>query len=446
MKTIETYVTDWLAYLEREKFSMVTVASRKSSIRPFVAFLEHEGISDLRKVDEAVIARYSEFALKSPSQYSAHSIANLYSVVKAFFHYLRRKKVIANYPCYDLARPMVVAKNGVYQKAQRWANNGDPVFEPLRLEFIEHLSRENFSPDSIKGYGYNVREFFTYLTAKGITDVRRAGLAEVRAYSAYLSRKYAKGFWSVSIKLRALYNLFQFLVKTGQVTVNPCKELKQPKLKKQLPRNILTEAEAKKILDQPDLTKSFGITDRAILETFYSTGIRRKEMAGLTIQDIDFKSGTLFVRDGKWNKQRIVPLGPHALKFIDQYLKQVRPKYAKRQKTPSDALWIGNGGRPVSKQSIAKRVMEYGRKAKIKGKKLSPHVWRHTFATSLIRGGADIRHVQEFLGHSRTSSSMVYTKVTGADIKKEHSKAYPEKPERTMPKVKALTRGWWKKK
>jgi site-specific recombinase XerD len=262
-----------------------------------------------------------------------------------------------------------------------------------------------------------------------------------KAVKLHLTRKYPNGFWNISIKLRAVYNLFQFLVKTERVIVNPSKAVKLPKLKKTLPRNILSTAEAKRILDQPDLSKPFGLADRAILETFYSTGLRVKEMAALTLADIDFKNGTLFVNQGKWKKDRTVPLGPHALKFIEAYLQQVRPKYAKRQKTLSDALWLGNGGRPLSRQIIARRVMIYGRMAKVKAKKVSPHVWRHTFATSLIRAGADIRHVQEFLGHSRTTSTLVYTKVTGADIKEAHTDCYPEKPAKVMPKIRKITKG-----
>jgi integrase/recombinase XerD len=315
------------------------------------------------------------------------------------------------------------------------------TFEPLRLEFVEYLSKAGFSPDSVRGYGYHVRSFLDYLTAKGIKDVRRAGVETVKGYKLHLTRRYPNGFWNISIKLRAAYNLSQFLVKTERVIVNPCKEVKLPKLKKTLPHNFLSTDEAKRILDQPDLTTPFGLADRAILEVLYSTGLRVKEMAGLSLEDVDFINGTVIVRQGKWAKDRVVPLGPHALKFVDAYLKKVRPKYAKRQKTPSDALWLGNAGRPLSRQIIARRVLTYGRNAGIKGKKLSPHVWRHTFAMSLIRGGADVRHVQEFLGHSRTTSTLVYTKVTGADVKKAHDKCYPAKADKAMPKVRKKTRG-----
>jgi integrase/recombinase XerD len=107
----------------------------------------------------------------------------------------------------------------------------------------------------------------------------------------------------------------------------------------------------------------------------------------------------------------------------------------------SEALWLGNAGKPLSRQIIAKRVSGYGRQAGIKGKKVSPHVWRHTFATSLIRGGAAVWHVQEFLGHDRTTSTTVYTRMLAVDIKKAHSAAYPEQIEGPMPKVQSITSG-----
>lgn len=310
---------------------------------------------------------------------------------------------------------------------------------PYLSDWTTWMEVQNYSPATVQGYTYQIKDFDRYLTVKTIKDVRQVSAEVMRGYKLNLLYRYPDGFWSVTAKMRAVHSLFAFLTKTKQVIVDPSADLKPPRIKR-LPRNILSTDEAKLILDQPDLSKPNGVVDRAILETLYATGVRVGEVQRMSIHDLDTKNGVLLVH-GKGGKDRTVPLGAHALRFLEAYLTEVRPRYASRSAEPCDALWLGNAGRPLSRQIIARRVRRHGRKAKVQTKKVSPHVWRHTFATSLVRGGADIRHVQEFLGHSQTSSTLVYTKVTGADIKDAHSACYPDKPEPAFPKIRARSSG-----
>jgi site-specific recombinase XerD len=319
----------------------------------------------------------------------------------------------------------------------------DTNYEEMRAEFSEHLNIRNASPATIHHYTYGLQTYFDFLASKGIKDVRRADTQTLKAYYLHLQNTLGKKFWSVCLKIRAVKRFYVFLSgEGGFMVLNPAEKLKEPRIVSRIPRNVLTREEAVKVLEQADLTTAKGIMDRAIMETFYSSGIRLAEMEALTVSDVDLAEGMLRIQ-GKGQKERMVPIGPHAVKLITAYLTRVRPELAKSQGSAvNHSLWLNREGLPLSSAIISRRISEYGKAAKI-GKRVTPHVWRHSCATSLVRAGADIVHVQKLLGHSPRTDTSIYCRVAGKDSKASHNLCHPrnlDKEPDKQPKPKKLYR------
>ncbi len=216
--------------------------------------------------------------------------------------------------------------------------------------------------------------------------------------------------------------LFRWLVRQGYVLANPASDLDLPRLGVRLPRNILTVEEVEKVLAEPDLTTPYGLRDRAILETLYSTGIRRSELCHLALYDVGFTRGTLMIREGKGRKDRVVPIGERALAWIDRYVLTVRPQLV----VPPDegTLFLAYHGRPFNPDYLGHEVRRYVEASGIQ-KEGACHLFRHTMATLMLEGGADIRYVQEMLGHSKLETTQIYTQVAIDKLKQIHSATHP---------------------
>jgi integrase/recombinase XerD len=295
--------------------------------------------------------------------------------------------------------------------------------------FTEHMKVKNYSPASIAVYSEHLPGLFSHLKEQGITDVKRVSRDHLQGYllmitehtSSRTKGKYSVG--TICTKTRAMKRFFQYLEDSGTILINPAEHIKEPKTEKRLPRSILSEEEVKKILAQPRLNTINGLRARAIIEVLYSTGIRLEELMNLTIFDCDLQGGLLRVNKGKFAKDRVVPLGKHAVKFLKEYITRIRPQQTKKNKTLRN-LFVSRFSDPLSKQVIELMVRDYAKKAGIK-KKITPHTFRHTFATELIRNGADIIAVRDMLGHSYLSATNIYIRVAGTDVKKTHSMSHP---------------------
>jgi site-specific recombinase XerD len=308
-------------------------------------------------------------------------------------------------------------------------------FNDLLFGFREHLKVKNYSPMSIASYSGHLQGFFEYLREKEITDIKRVTRDILKDYQMKITEykdQEGKGYTiaTISIKIRAIKRFFEYLEETNQILVNPAEYLKEPEKETRLPRVVLTEGEARKILDQPNLSSMIGIRDRTILEVFYSTGIRLEEIVNLTIYDCDLQGGMLRVNKGKFAKDRVIPLGRHAVRFLKEYITHVRPHHTRENKAIRN-LFVNQSGRLLSKTVIQIIVRRYAREAGIK-KKVTPHVFRHTFATQLVKNGADITAVQKMLGHSDLSVTHIYTKVAGIEVKKTHSSHHPREKDKAV--------------
>lgn len=305
-------------------------------------------------------------------------------------------------------------------------------FNDLFFAFTAHMKVKRYAAATMDAYGRELRKFLAYLEGSGVTDIKRVTRGMLNTYAVGLMEAKAQGtitLWTVSLKIRTVKRFFKYLEASNVVLINSAEYLKEPKKETRLPRTVLTEAEAMKILDMPNLSALTGIRDRTIMEVFYSTGIRLGELINLTIFDCDLQGGMLRVNEGKCAKDRVVPMGRHAVRFLKEYITRVRPHHTRNDKS-TRILFVNQSGGQLSGQVVAIIVRGYAQKAGI-NKKVSPHVFRHTFATQLNRNGADIRAVQKMMGHSRLSVTQIYTRVAGVEVKKTHSTSHPRESDRT---------------
>jgi integrase/recombinase XerD len=292
--------------------------------------------------------------------------------------------------------------------------------------FLRDMEVRNYSPLSVLKYARCIRIFFDFLKKKHISDLRNVGRDELREYAEVLGLKTEYSPSYIGSNIRAVKLFFKYLKKAKVILFDFSVILKEPKIPKQLPKEPLTLTEVKQMLDAPDLRIPRGIRDRAILETFYSTGIRVQEMSRLTLLDIDLENGLLFVRLGKGGKDRVVPLGKHAGFYIGAYLDGARPVLAGKSQEPvkSNRLWLNKFGRPLVKQDIVYMVKRHREKAGIT-KQVTAHSFRRTLAVELIRNECDFLSVKNILGHSLSRTTLRYCALSGVELKEALKKCHP---------------------
>ena len=222
-------------------------------------------------------------------------------------------------------------------------------------------------------------------------------------------------------RVYVVLELFRWLSRANRILVNPGADIELPKVEKRLP-DVLTVAEVERILGVIDVTTALGVRDRAILETLYSTGMRRMELCALALRDVDLESGIVKVRQGKGQKDRMVPIGARAVAWIEKYLAEVRPSLVVSPAEP--ALFVTMFGAPFSKSHVTTAARAYKLLAGVE-KKGACHIFRHTAATQMLENGADTRYVQALLGHEALSSTQIYTKVAIRKLKEVHTATHP---------------------
>jgi integrase/recombinase XerD len=299
------------------------------------------------------------------------------------------------------------------------------MYKELLFKFKEHLQVLNRSPATISAYLLHTELFLKSIKIKNImqitTTMIESAIAGLYDYRNDKNKPYS--IETIGMKIRAIKRFFEFLEKTNIIFINPCEFVLEPRQKSIQIKPSLTPKEVCKILDQPNLGTLTGIRDRTILEVFYSTGIRLGELCSLSIYDADLQGGVLRINKGKGYKDRVVPMGRHAIKFLREYISKVRPHFTKKRRT-SRHLFVNYMGNPLNKQVIAIMIRNCRKVAKIK-KQVTAHMFRHTFATLLVKNKADIRAVQKMMGHADLRTTQGYIKTLGLDIKKEHQKTHP---------------------
>lgn len=288
-------------------------------------------------------------------------------------------------------------------------------------QFIIYLEVErNVSKHTLKSYSIDLQQFFTFLNKSvGIHNLQEITYLTLRAFLAHL-QKNGLSRSTINRKLAALRSFFKYLCREKIIRVNPVNHIITPKMTKKLP-SFLDKDEVNELLSAPDSKKTFiGFRDKAILELLYATGIRVMELIGLNDDDIDFVGGMIKV-SGKGRKERIVPVGDAALSIIQKYLKL---RVERSMKSHQRALFVTNKGMRISSENIRRIINLYIKMTSIR-KKISPHTLRHTFATHLLEAGADLRSIQEMLGHVNLSTTQIYTHLTTERLKKIYDKTHP---------------------
>jgi len=287
-------------------------------------------------------------------------------------------------------------------------------------KFLSYLTIEkNYSPHTLVNYKVDLKEFESFLTAQGGTDIKNIDYFLLRKFLGFLTEKNLNKR-SLSRKISTLKSFFKFMLRESEIKTNPAASLIYPRLDKVLPK-FLTEEDVRRILDMPaQATEStqralLDVRDKAILEFLYSTGARVSELVALRIDDVDLISGIAKVM-GKGRKERLLPLGEPAIVSIKKYLD------LRSDKNPS--LFINHQGGRLTDRGVRDMLERYIKKAALQ-LKVSPHVFRHSFATHLLNRGADLRCVQELLGHSSIATTQVYTHLTIDILKKVYDKSHP---------------------
>lgn len=287
--------------------------------------------------------------------------------------------------------------------------------------FLEYLTVElGLSANTRQAYERDLRLFCKTLGFKNSDALVNVSREQITGYMTQLKEK-GLAAATIARKLAAIKAFYRFMTAEGYMDANPAEVVEAGTKGIKLPR-VLSEDEVVRLLNQPDITTAEGFRDRTMLEVLYATGMRVSELINLTLERVDLNMKYI-IAFGKGSKERIVPLGSAAAEFLQQYLEKVRPKLTHEDKN-TNIVFLAFGGHELTRQRFWQIIRAYGRKAKI-NKALTPHILRHSFATHLLDNGADLRSVQELLGHSDISTTQIYTHLTNKRLRDIYAKAHP---------------------
>ena len=298
-------------------------------------------------------------------------------------------------------------------------NSVQAVLDPRVRQFFDYLEAgRGASPHTIKNYGTDLREFFAFLNGKDLAEVDPLF---IRSFLSYL-KSHGASKATLSRKLAALRSFFKYLSRENHLKTNPVLGISTPKRDKKLPQ-FLDVQEVTHLLEAPTGKNWEEKRDRSILETLYSSGVRVSELVGLNQGDVDLLSGLVRVR-GKGKKERIVPVGEKALGAIRGFLDAVPARFREAMKGSAGPLFLNRSGGRLTDRSVRRLILKYARRVSLKSG-ISPHTLRHTFATHMLDRGADLRSVQELLGHANLSTTQIYTHVTTRRLQEVYNQAHP---------------------
>lgn len=315
--------------------------------------------------------------------------------------------------------------------AQRFANQGDPRdahgMAAAMRRFLSHRAVLGASEQGLLAFERNLRYFLDWSDERSVTHPQQVTLVVLERYQRYLHHYRRKDGEPLVIasqrnKLTAVRTFFKYLTRAGEIPANPAAELEFPKAPRTLPMQSLTAEEVERVLAQADIGTLFGLRDRAIMELLYASGMRRMEIAKLTLSDLDFERGVVAIREGKGRKDRLIPLGERAAYWVRRYLEICRERFVWNR--DDKTLFLGKEGLPLTGYALSERVSKYIDQAQL-GKRGACHMFRHTMATLMLEGGADIRFIQAMLGHEKLSTTQIYTHVAIRQLQLVHANTHP---------------------
>jgi integrase/recombinase XerC len=304
------------------------------------------------------------------------------------------------------------------------------MLEEYLNQFLQHLRYErNVSTHTLRNYSSDLLQFREYLLLKGsakdipVGEIDHLTIREWMASLHGLNKKKT----SIARKLASLRTFFQFLIREGVQETNPAKLVATPKIERKLPNHLSME-DAVRFIETPDLNTDLGKRDRAILEFLYATGVRVGELVNLNLKDIDFREKLVRVT-GKRKKQRILPFGEPSLQALMYYLNEARPVFLNNcppAERDDQAVFLNYQGTRITTRSVGRMVDKYIKLCADIHRDISPHSLRHSFATHLLDSGADLRDIQELLGHARLSTTQIYTHVSMEKLIEVYDRTHPK--------------------
>jgi integrase/recombinase XerD len=301
------------------------------------------------------------------------------------------------------------------------------ALEALLEPYLEWLRVRQYSEETIKTRRHQLDFFLRWCAERSLDqphDITRPVLERYQRHLFHYRKRDGQplSFRTQHGMLMPVRGWFKWMTRQNHILHNPASELELPRLGHPLPKHVLSVEEVEQVLQQPNLNDPTGIRDRAILETLYSTGIRRGECIRLKLYDADLRGGTVFIRMGKGKKDRYVPIGSRAIAWIEKYVREVRPQLVVE---PDDmTMFLSHVGEPISPDHLSGMVHDYIEAANI-GKSGGPHLFRHTMATLMLDRGADIRFLQLILGHEKLTTTEIYAHVSIRQLKQVHEATHP---------------------
>lgn len=291
--------------------------------------------------------------------------------------------------------------------------------EKMLSNFVTYLIREKkASKSTVTSYCRDLEKMFHFLDGKGIEQIEGVTSTNLNSYVLYLEREGFSGA-TVSRNVASMKSFFHYAIREKIVEQDPSEKVKAPHIEKKIP-GVLSETQVERLLEQPDTTTSKGIRDKAMLELLYATGMRVTELISIRVSDINLAMEYVVCRDEE--KERVIPFGKKAKEALEKYLLEGRKKLIKKRE--GDCLFVNCSGNPMSRQGFWKNLKEYAQKAGIEGD-ITPHTLRHSFAAHLVGNGAELKAVQEMLGHSDISTTQIYMDMAAGRVRNTYQKAHP---------------------
>ncbi len=290
------------------------------------------------------------------------------------------------------------------------------------MEFKNHLKAQGYAQSTVVCYCQYLGYFLDYLMNCGISDFKKVTHQAVMDYQAKVMDM-SLAMETKALRIRPVKRLFEYLVSSHRLLIDPTQGIVETNRQNRKLAPVLTIDEMGRLLAQPNLSLRSQIRDKAIMEVLYSTGIRLNELICLEVYHADLKDKVLYIRKGKGGKQRVVPLGQTACRYLKEYIEKIRPWWARKNRKERK-LFLNHSGYPLQGQSVRGFLRIYRLAAKIR-KPVSPQTFRRTCATHLVLKGADVRYVQKLLGHRHIKTTRIYTRIAPVDVKTVHNRTHP---------------------
>lgn len=324
-----------------------------------------------------------------------------------------------------LARRTQAQRGGNPREAEHFERSAADSLAVWRDRYLEFLQVRNYSPETVEGRRRSLNDFLRWAAERDLQRAEQVTRLILEAYQRGLWRALKAngqrlGWRTQRERLSALKDWFRWLTRQNLLLHNPAGEIDLPRMEKRLPMAALSLAQMEALLKIPDTSDLLGVRDRAMLEVFYGSGLRRSEVCRLELSDLNTERRTLAVRLGKGRKDRVVPVGARALHWLERYLREVRPRLCLDTRT--QAFFLSGYGEGFSPDVLSRMVNGWLKRLGVRG---SCHLLRHTCATHMLEGGADIRYIQQLLGHENLDTTAIYTEVSIKQLQEVHARCHP---------------------